>query len=226
MKRLCIIPARGGSKRLPRKNIKLLCGKPLVFYTIDAVLKSKIFDKVIFTSDDDEILNTISTNYTLPILETIKRPKKLASDTSKVIDTVVYFADVNYDQTWLTLPTSPLKTSKDFISSSHLLENKVDSVISYTEMEFPPTLGLTAGYAGRLFDYDSTLPWQNGNSRSQDHPTVYRPNGAIYGSWTNRLLNNKNYYKGIVKGHFMPRNRSIDIDTQFEFDLAEFLMNK
>ena len=93
-------------------------------------------------------------------------------------------------------------------------------------MEFPPTLGLTAGYAGRLFDYDSTLPWQNGNSRSQDHPTVYRPNGAIYGSWTNRLLNNKNYYKGIVKGHFMPRNRSIDIDTQFEFDLAEFLMNK
>ena len=226
MKRLCIIPARGGSKRLPRKNIKLLCGKPLVFYTIDAVLKSKIFDKVIFTSDDDEILNTVSTNYTLPILETIKRPKKLASDTSKVIDTVVYFADVNYDQTWLTLPTSPLKTSKDFISSSHLLENKVDSVISYTEMEFPPTLGLTAGYAGRVFDYDSTLPWQNGNSRSQDHPTVYRPNGAIYGSWTNRLLNNKNYYKGIVKGHFMPRNRSIDIDTQFEFDLAEFLMNK
>ena len=226
MKRLCIIPARGGSKRLPRKNIKLLCGKPLVFYTIDAVLKSKIFDKVIFTSDDDEILNTVSTNYTLPILETIKSPKKLASDTSKVIDTVVYFADVNYDQTWLTLPTSPLKTSKDFISSSHLLENKVDSVISYTEMEFPPTLGLTAGYAGRLFDYDSTLPWQNGNSRSQDHPTVYRPNGAIYGSWTNRLLNNKNYYKGIVKGHFMPRNRSIDIDTQFEFDLAEFLMNK
>ena len=226
MKRLCIIPARGGSKRLPRKNIKLLCGKPLVFYTIDAVLKSKIFDKVIFTSDDDEILNTVSTNYTLPILETIKRPKKLASDTSKVIDTVVYFADVNYDQTWLTLPTSPLKTSKDFISSSHLLENKVDSVISYTEMDFPPTLGLTAGYAGRLFDYDSTLPWQNGNSRSQDHPTVYRPNGAIYGSWTNKLLNNKNYYKGIVKGHFMPRNRSIDIDTQFEFDLAEFLMNK
>ncbi len=226
MKRLCIIPARGGSKRLPRKNIKLLCGKPLVFYTIDAVLKSKIFDKVIFTSDDDEILNTVSTNYTLPILETIKRPKKLASDTSKVIDTVVYFADVNYDQTWLTLPTSPLKTSKDFISSSHLLENKVDSVISYTEMEFPPTLGLTAGYAGRLFDYDSTLPWQNGNSRSQDHPTVYRPNGAIYGSWTNKLLNNKNYYKGIVKGHFMPRNRSIDIDTQFEFDLAEFLINK
>ena len=55
MKRLCIIPARGGSKRLPRKNIKLLCGKPLVFYTIDAVLKSKIFDKVIFTSDDDEV---------------------------------------------------------------------------------------------------------------------------------------------------------------------------
>ena len=63
MKKLCIIPARGGSKRLPRKNVKLLNGKPLIFYTIDAVLSSNQFDKVIFTSDDDEILNKVQVNY-------------------------------------------------------------------------------------------------------------------------------------------------------------------
>lgn len=226
MKRLCIIPARGGSKRLPRKNVKLLNGKPLVFYTIDAVLKSNVFDKVIFTSDDDEINNIVKTNYSVDNLQVIKRPAELASDTSKVIDTVTYFIDEEYDQTWLTLPTSPLKVSEDFIKAAELLDEKTTSVLSYTEMEFPPTLGLVVGQDSKLFDYDKAQPWQNGNSRSQDHPTVYRPNGALYGSWTSNLKELKNYYKGSTKGYFMPRKRSIDIDTQFEFDLAEFMLQR
>lgn len=226
MKRLCIIPARGGSKRLPRKNIKLLNGKPLVFYTLDAVISSNIFSKVIFTSDDAEILDKVATNYSKELVSVINRPPSLASDTSKVIDTVLYFLNTDYDQTWLTLPTSPLKVVQDFEIASSLLNEETDSVVSYTEMEFPPTLGLTVGQDHKLEDYDRTKPWQNGNSRSQDHPTVYRPNGAIYGSWTDRLQVNKNYYVGEVKGHFMPRSRSIDIDTQFEFDLAEFMLTR
>lgn len=224
MKRLCIIPARGGSKRLPGKNIKPLNGKPLVFYTIDAVLKSNMFDKVIFTSDDDTILDTVSNNYSSTVLEVVKRPLELATDTSKVIDTVMYFLDNDYEQTWLTLPTSPMKISEDFVKSSELLKEDDDSVLSYTEMEFPPTLGLVVKNNNILEDYDQTNPWQNGNSRSQDHPTVYRPNGAIYGSWTKKLKENKNYYIGQTKGYFMPRKRSVDIDTQFEFDLAEFML--
>jgi len=226
MKRLCIIPARGGSKRLPRKNIKPLNGKPLVFYTIDSVIKSKIFDKVIFTSDDDEILSVVSENYSSSIVDVIKRPDELATDTSKVIDTVLHFLDDEYDQTWLTLPTSPLKISEDYVNASNLLTGDDDSVLSYTEMEFPPTLGLVVKNSNIVEDYDQTEPWQNGNSRSQDHPVVYRPNGALYGSWTTKLRDNKNYYVGRTKGYFMPRNRSIDIDTQFEFDLAEFMMNR
>ena len=226
MKKLCIIPARGGSKRLPRKNIKLLNGKPLIFYTIDAVLSSGVFDKVVFTSDDDEILDKVKTNYSTNFLKIIKRPEELASDTSKVIDTVMYFLDEEYDQTWLTLPTSPLKVAEDFIQATQLLDQNTDSVLSYTEMEFPPTLGLVVGQDNKLFDYDNSLPWQNGNSRSQDHPIVYRPNGALYGSWTSKLKLNKNYYVGETKGYFMSRRRSIDIDTQFEFDLAEFILSK
>lgn len=226
MKKLCIIPARGGSKRLPRKNIKLLNGKPLIFYTIDAVLSSGVFDKVVFTSDDDEILDKVRTNYSTDLLKIIKRPDELASDTSKVIDTVMYFLDEDYEQTWLTLPTSPLKVGEDFIQATQLLDENTDSVLSYTEMEFPPTLGLVVGQDNKLFDYDNSLPWQNGNSRSQDHPIVYRPNGALYGSWTSKLKLNKNYYIGETKGYFMSRRRSIDIDTQFEFDLAEFILSK
>lgn len=226
MKRICIIPARGGSKRLPRKNIKPLNGKPLVFYTIDGVIKSEIFDKVIFTSDDDEILNIVSENYSSSIVDVVRRPNELATDTSKVIDTVLHFLDDEYDQTWLTLPTSPLKISDDYINASKLLTEDDDSVLSYTEMEFPPTLGLVVKNSNIIEDYDQSEPWQNGNSRSQDHPVVYRPNGAIYGSWTSKLRQNKNYYVGQTKGYFMPRNRSIDIDTQFEFDLAEFMMKR
>ena len=226
MKKLCIIPARGGSKRLPKKNIKLLNGKPLIFYTLDAVIKSKVFDKIIFTSDDDEILNKVKNNYTMNSLEVIKRPNSLATDTSKVIDTVLHFINDDYEQTWLTLPTSPLKTEKDFIKADQLLSEKDDSVLSYTEMEFPPTLGLVVKSNNIIEDYDETQPWQNGNSRSQDHPTIYRPNGALYGGWTKKLKENKNYYVGKTKGYFMPRNRSIDIDTQFEFDLAEFMLKK
>lgn len=225
MKRLCIIPARGGSKRLPGKNIKKLNGKPLVFYTIDAVLKSEIFDKVIFTSDDDTILNKVRSNYSKKELHIEKRPDNLASDHSKVIDTVMYFLDESYDQTWLTLPTSPLKIEDDFKKASILLDSETDSVLSYTEMEFPPTLGLLVGQNSKLIDYDKSQPWQNGNSRSQDHPTVYRPNGALYGSWTNKLKVNKNFYIGETKGYFMSRRRSVDIDTQFEFDLAEFILS-
>ena len=224
MKKLCIIPARGGSKRLPKKNIKLLNGKPLIFYTLDAVIKSKIFDKIIFTSDDDEILKRVNDNYSMNSLEVIKRPKQLATDTSKVIDTVLHFIDDEYEQTWLTLPTSPLKTEKDFINATQLLGEEDDSVLSYTEMEFPPTLGLVVKSNNIIEDYDETHPWQNGNSRSQDHPTIYRPNGALYGSWTHKLKHNKNYYVGRTKGYFMSRNRSIDIDTQFEFDFAEFML--
>ena len=226
MKKLCIIPARGGSKRLPGKNIKPLNGKPLVFYTIDAVLKSKLFDKVIFTSDDDGILKVVQNNYSSTVLTVIKRPDELATDTSKVIDTVLHFLDEDYDQIWLTLPTSPLKIEDDFIKASKLLTEEDDSVLSYTEMEFPPTLGLVVKNNNVLEDYDETQPWQNGNSRSQDHPTIYRPNGALYGSWTKKLKENKNYYVGKTKGHFMSRDRSIDIDTQFEFDLAEFMLRK
>lgn len=224
MKRLCIIPARGGSKRLPGKNIKPLNGKPLVFYTIDAAVKSNIFDKIIFTSDDDIILERVSRNYSTSLLDIIKRPIELATDTSKVIDTVMYFIDTEYDQTWLTLPTSPLKDPDDFLEASFLLDNQHDSVISYTEMEFPPSLGLVVKKDKTLEDYDASNPWKTGNSRSQDHPTIYRPNGAIYGSWTNKLLSNKNYYTTRTRGYFMSRDRSIDIDTQFDFDMASFYL--
>lgn len=227
MKRLLVIPARSGSKRLPQKNFKLLNNKPLVFYTIDAALKSNVFDKIIFTCDDQIALGKVEESYTDPRLQVHLRNKNLASDTSKVIDTVVSLIDNDFDQTWLSLPTSPLKIEEDFIHAAAILDEAIDGVISYTEMDFPPTLGINVDENSFLSDYDKTNPWINGNSRSQDHPIVHRPNGAIYGAWTQKLAKFKNFYSvGKVKGYYMSKSRSIDIDTQFEFDLAEFMLSR
>lgn len=227
MKKLCIIPARGGSKRLLGKNVKVLGDKPLIYHTIDTALG--LFDKVIVTSDSENILQVVNNgykNYTYEnntILEVSKRPDDLATDTSKVIDTVVYYQQQNeeFDQVWLCLPTCPLRTKGDIIKAQDLLSTDIDSVVSITEYDFPPSLGLLKGAKGHLIAYDESDPWRTGNSRSQDHPVVHRPNGAIYGSWTKSFKANKNFYKGKVLGSYMERDRSIDIDTNFDFQLAE-----
>ena len=231
MKTLAIIPARGGSKRFPSKNIAILDGKPLVYHTIDAVLG--LFDKVIFTSDSDNILQVVKNQYgnysneNKTEFEINKRPDELATDTSKVIDTVAYYQkqNPNYEQVWLFLPTCPLRTKNDVISAMKLLTKDVDSVISITEYEFPPSLGLVKGAGGYITSYDYTDPWGNGNTRSQDHPTIFRPNGAVYGMWKESFEKYQNYYKGKVKSYFMPRSRSADIDTPTDFEIAKALIN-
>lgn len=224
MKKLCIIPARGGSKRLPNKNIIELHNKPLIFYSIDSCLESNLFDKIIFTSDSDRILDKVSEKYQKTNLVIEKRPEHLSHDKSKVIDTVLHYLDNNYEQTWLTLPTCPLKTPMDFLNVDKLLLPEVNSVISYTEMEFPPSLGLNINEEGIVSDLHESKPWINGNTRSQDHPSGFRPNGAIYASWTKSLFENKNFYTDKTKGYFMTRENSIDIDNLIDLQFVEFLL--
>ena len=239
MKRLCIIPARGGSKRLPNKNVTMLNDKPLVCHTIDAAAISGIFDDIIFSSDSDIILEVVSEYLDIrtktmnePNIILNKRPEWLATDTSKVIDTVeYYFENYNnnyhdYEQVWLLLPTCPLRTFNDMRNANLLMNEDVDGVISITEMEFPPTLGLNKTNDDIISAYDKSDPWVNGNSRSQDHPTVYRPNGALYAAWWDSFDKNRNFYKGKVKGYFMPRSKSIDIDTRFDFELAKHMIEE
>ena len=117
-----------------------------------------------------------------------------------------------------------MRDSNDIVEANKLLTKDLDGVISITEMEFPPTLGLNKSDDDIITAYDESDPWVNGNSRSQDHPTVYRPNGAIYAQWSNKFKDNQNFYKGNVKGYFMDRSKSIDIDTKFDFELAKNMM--
>jgi len=232
MKRLCIIAARKGSKRLPGKNVKTLIDKPLIFYTIDHALG--LFDKIIITSDCENILKLVRDKYkeyliqNKTIIEFNKRPIELATDTSKVIETVSYYYDKNkeYDQIWLLSPTCPLRGKKDIKEMQKKLDNNIDGIISITEFDFPPSLGLLNGDRGNLIPYHYSDPWRNGNSRSQDHPTVYKPNGSIYGMWSEKFNTFRNFYKGTIIGHYMSLNKSIDIDTEIDFKMAELLLNE
>lgn len=160
---------------------------------------------------------------------------ELATDTSKVIDTVMhyYYSEVfttakkvnKYDQVWLALPTCPLRTSIDIHNANDLLTEKVNSVISITDVEFPPTLSLDKNSNHFIHSWHESKPWENGNSRSQDHPVKYRPNGAVYGMWADKLEAFKNFYTNKTIGYFMPRSRSVDIDEEVDFIMAEQLIS-
>ena len=222
MNRLAILPARGGSKRLPHKNLRMLGDKPLVNHTVEVA--RDCFEHVIVSSDSDKILNLIET---APNVETQLRPAALATDHSKVIDTVILHFEQNdtgiFDQIWLCLPTCPLRTQDDVkLGQRHLFES-IDGVVSITEYEFPPSLGLMIEN-GYLKGLDPTHPLASGNSRSQDQSRAFRPNGAFYGMWWESFRQYRNFYCGSIKGIIMPRERSIDIDTEFDLNLANLFL--
>lgn len=219
---LGIIPARGGSKRLPRKNILDLAGKPLIFWSIEAGKKSKYIDKVIVTSDDEEILN-ISEKFGA---EVIKRPDKLASETATTIDVIRHTIDSlknKYNFIILLQPTSPLRNEKHIDEAIELLKvKKADAIVSVCEVDHSPLWSNTLPEDG---DMSNFLKDDVKNKRSQDLPTYFRLNGAIYICKTDRLLEEKSFFiKDNIFAYNMKRNSSIDIDNENDFKIAQALM--
>ncbi len=220
---LAIIPARGGSKRLPRKNVSDLCGKPLIAYSIEAALKSQYIDKVIVSSDDDEILE-ISRKYGANI---IKRPIELGSDTATTFVAVNHVLEnlEIYDFIILLQATSPLRTEIHIDEAIELLDLKnSDSIISVCEMDHSPlwsnTLDSTLSMNGFL--KDEVL-----NKRSQDLEKYYRLNGAIYICKTDELLKEESFFlKENVFAYKMSRKNSIDIDEEIDFIIANELIKE
>ena len=215
---LAIIPARGGSKRLPRKNILDLCGKPLISWSIEAALKSKYISKVVVSSDDEEILN-ISSNFGADI---IKRPYELANDTATTFDTVKHTIDnfKNYDYIVLLQPTSPLRNEKHIDEAIELLEEKqADAIVSVCEMDHSPLWSNTLPEDGNMRGF---LREEILNKRSQDLEKYYRLNGAVYICKTDKLLENKSFFlKDNIFAYIMDRKSSIDIDEEIDFLFAK-----
>ncbi len=218
---LAIILARGGSKRLPRKNLLDLCGKPLIAWSIEAALKSKYISKVIVSSDDEEILN-IAKEYKADF---IKRPDELASDTATTFDALKHTLENvgKYDYVVLLQPTSPLRSEKHIDEAIELLEEKsADAIISVCEMEHSP---LWSNILDENLDMSNFLRDEVLNKRSQDLPKYYRLNGAIYICKTEELLENKGFFiKENIYAYKMDKKHSVDIDEEIDFVIAEKLM--
>lgn len=219
---LAVIPARGGSKRLPRKNILNLAGKPLIAWSIEAAKQSKYIDAVVVSSDDDEILDIA---HSLGVIA-LKRPAVLASDTTttfEVIEHLIKIFEKQYTHIILLQPTSPLRESEDIDKAIELLDKKdADAIISVCEMEHSPL------WSNRLPEDKSMATFLNKevlNKRSQDLETYYRLNGAIYIADVTKLLEKKSFFlEEKIYAYVMDQKKSIDIDTKLDFEIANYLL--
>lgn len=227
MKSLCVIPARGGSKRLPRKNIQLLQGEPLITYTIRAAVNSKCFTKIIVSSDDEEILSIAKTFGETVIAE--KRPKTLSGDYVKAREIVWDIIDreenKKFDTITLMLPTAPHRTSEDIKKGFELLDKTVDGVISMTTFEMTPLMSAEINEKTKLIEpLFENSPLLTGETRSQNHKPIYRPNGCFYINWMKSFDKNRIFFRGKVRGYIM--QPGVDIDYQEDLDYANFMAEK
>jgi N-acylneuraminate cytidylyltransferase/CMP-N,N'-diacetyllegionaminic acid synthase len=218
---LAIVPARGGSKGLPGKNVRPLCGKPLIAHTIEAAKGSRSITRVVVSTDDEEIAAvTRAHGGEIPFL----RPAELATDTSPAIDTYVYTADrLGAEELVVLLPTAPLRTSADIDAAVDLFKaKKADSVISYYEAPHPVHWHKYLDAQGRPEDVIAGAALAN---RQEVRP-AYLPNGAIYVFRMALLKEKRTYHSDRTYAYVMPRERSVDIDTLDDFELAELLMKR
>ena len=224
---LAIIPARGGSERIPKKNILNLSGKPLISWTIEAALASEYIDDVVVSTDDNEIL-TIAKKYgaKVPFIRPDKFSSNDASSISVVLHAIEFFqkVDERYDYIVLLQPTSPLRTVKNIDESIELLQQKkCDAIVSVCNVDHSPLWCNTIPSSGSLSNF---LDEQVLNSRSQDLESYFRLNGAIYLCKIERILNEKTFFiKDNIYSYKMNRENSIDIDEMIDFNIAEMLMS-
>lgn len=224
---LAIIPARGGSKGLPGKNIKNLAGKPLIAYTIEAAKKSKYIDRLIVSTDDLDIAKVGEKfGAEVPFI----RPEVLSTDTASSVDVVVHAIhylkeETGYFAQYIVLLqcTTPFINNKDIDASIYkCLEQKVDAVVSVCESEVNPFW--TVKFEGNLLK--DIIPGGNDIDTRQLLPQAYRLNGGIYVVRTDVFLKERTFMPFLTTGYVMHANRSIDIDTQEDFELCEYLVKR
>ena len=218
---LAIIPARGGSKGVPRKNIKPLCGKPLIAWSIEAAKESKYIDRVVVSTDDDEIAAiALSLNADVPFM----RPSELAADDSPGVAVVLHALEnlTQYDWVCLLQPTSPLRTVKDIDSMIEFcLKRDVESAVSVCEVSEHPYWMKSMDAFNRLKPIIENAPKV---TRRQDLPQVFKLNGAIYLAKSKWLKQKGDLLSSETIAYLMPTDRSVDIDSKQDWLFAEFLM--
>lgn len=227
---LGIIPARGGSKGIPRKNLIPLLKRPLISYTIEAALESRHLSRVIVSTDDKEIaLVCKELGMDVPFM----RPSELATDSALSLHVMQHalremeqLDGERYDVVVMLQPTTPLRLSSDIDAGIELLlESGADSVISVVDVgAYHPLRMKRVIQNGWLTNY---IDQGHEDMRPrQQLPPVYIRNGALYITWRNVLLEQNSFTGRDCRAHIMPAERSVNIDTEFDLVLADYLLRK
>lgn len=226
MKTLVVIPARGGSKGIPHKNIKLLNGKPLICYSIDVARQFTADDNICVTTDDDEIIKVVE-EYGLKV--PFKRPDYLATDTcgsNEVIQHAYHFfaeKGIEYDAILLLQPTSPFRKVEFLKEAVALYDDSIDMVTSVKLSSCNPY------YDGFEEDADGLLRISKGDGtieRRQDAPSVWQQNGSIYVINSKSLMEKGMAHFTKIRKYAMSELYSVDIDNPFDWKVAELVINE
>ena len=219
--RIAIVPARGGSKRFPRKNIVDFLGKPILGYTLEACLQSAIFDRMVVSTEDPEIAE-ISKQFGASV---VSRPDALAADNIGVVDVCLQVLDSeeadsrSYDVMCCLYPTAPLRTSADIEATVALLAPGVcDFSLAVARYQKPPHQAL------RLLPTEALEPvWPDlVSKRDEEIGNLVVDNGSTYAVMVTEFRRNQSFYGPRLRGHLMPEARSIDINYPEDLKLAEY----
>lgn len=217
---VCIIPARGGSKRIPRKNIKKFCGKPIIAYSIEAALSSGIFDEVMVSTDDEEI-GIVAKNYgaKVPFMRSEKTSDDYATTADVLKEVLIQYMDVGikYDNVGCVYATAPFVTAEKLKKGFELfLYSDCDSVVAATEFTFPPQRGFLAE--------GNCVKWwfpENQNVRSQDLEKIYHDAGQFYFIDSELVLSENILVGNNARMFKLSPLEEQDIDTLTDWKIAE-----
>lgn len=221
MRQIAVIPARGGSKRLHRKNIIDFHGKPIIAYTIAAALQASLFDRVLVSTEDDEIAEIAEANGA----EVLKRPLELATDSASVVDVCLHSLEFLsrqgefYDILCCLYSTAPLRNAVDIRNTVGLVQSReCDFAMAVTDYHYPPHQAMTINECGLL-----EAMWPHlVNKRSQDVPKMVIDNGSTYAARISEFVKVKTFRGQKLKGYHMPHSRSVDIDVAEDLELANY----
>lgn len=219
MTTVALVPARGGSKGVPGKNVAEVGGRPMIAWTIAAAFDSGVVDRVVVSTDDDGIATVAeATGAEVPF----RRPAALATDEADSVDVALDALDrLGSDPEWLVLlqPTSPLRCGTDVAAAMALATADVDAVVAVRAVREHPAWLVAVDRAG------SITPWQPASGRRrQEEPALFVPNGSIYAVRPEVLRATLRWYGERAVAYIMPEERSVDVDTAWDLHIVSLVL--
>ena len=228
MKVLCTICARAGSKGVANKNLRLINGLPLIAYSLQQAIETKLFSQIAVSSDSSEIRATALAHGATFVVD---RPAQMASDTAPKLPAIrhcVETTEKEFGQFDIIIDldaTAPLRIAEDIIGALELLkQTSADNIITGTPAHRSPYFNLVETDSNGIVHLSKPLP--ESVSRRQDSPECFDMNASIYVWKRDALLNNQNLFAPSTRLFLMPRERSLDIDSQADFEMVEWMMSK